>query len=195
MNDPRTIRDQVPGGVSNAARLAGWPGTVLPALRVSGFPVLPVVIIDDAAWAHRHEHRARPELDMSTLAIWEGWMPELGPAPPRSVATIIGFVSTAPQPRQARYELESLSGYGAGMWVATGARRPASWTLAECDVAGITVIWDGPAGTHHLVAGRSGRAPTARRTVATRHKEELLFAHAVAAGYTHLRSDALSLRG
>lgn len=188
------VPDQVPSAVFNAVSAAGWPGTVLPALRVSGFAVLPVVVIDDAVWAHRHEHRTHPELDMSTLAVWEGWMSELGPAPPQSVATIVGFVSMAPRPRQARYELETLSGYGAGLWVSTSPRRPASWTLAECDVAGITVFWASPDGGHRLVQGRSGPALTARRTVATRHKEELLFGHAVAAGYAPLRCDT-SWRG
>lgn len=118
---------------------------------------------------------------MSTLAVWEGWGADLGPMPPESAVAIIGFISTA-APRRALYGLDVLAGYGAGMVLATGVRRPTEWTVRECEVAGVSLVWSGGGECECLVEGRHGPTATARRTVASRQKEELLFAHVLGSG-------------
>jgi hypothetical protein len=43
----------------------------------------PVVEIDEQVWAERVANGHGPELDRSTLLIWESWTPDLGEMPPR----------------------------------------------------------------------------------------------------------------
>lgn len=168
-------------GIHRAVSVAGWGGIVLPATRVSGYQVYPVVTIDQVAWEMRVKSGCGPELTRSTLALWESWMPEMGAAPPPSAIAIEGFVSTV-RPSAALCALDSLAGYGAGLWLAP-SRRPTSWTLREFDMADITVVAEVDHGPAVLVRGRAGRIETARRMTSTRLKEEQLFAWALASGY------------
>lgn len=164
-----------------AAMSSGWSGVVLPPLRLSGFIVRPVVDIDRQVCTERLNDHQYPETDMSTLAIWEGWSDDLGPAPPGAPLSITGFISTA-RPRQALYGLDILSGYGAGLILFESRRRPSEWVMRECDLAGAFMVWSGDDGCECVVTGRGGPVATARRTVATRQKEEILFAHALRSG-------------
>jgi hypothetical protein len=174
----------VPARVVHGVRASGWPGVVLPRTRVSEFAVYPVVEIDEQVWAERVENGHGPELDRSTLLIWESWTADLGEMPPRSPLSIVGFVSSAEKPGDALYALESLAGYGAGLWIVCGARGPSPWSLSEFDLAGASVVWDHKGGRDLVVEGRRGQVATARRMASTRHKEELLFGWALATGYS-----------
>ncbi len=174
----------VPARVVHGVRVSGWPGVALPRTRVSDFAVYPVVKIDEQVWAERIANGHGPELDRSTLLIWESWTPDLGEMPPRSPLSIVGFVSTAEKPADALYALDSLAGYGAGLWITCGGRGPSPWSLSEFDLAGIGVVWDHDGDRDLLVEGRSGPVATAQRMASTRHKEELLFGWALATGYS-----------
>lgn len=174
----------VPAWVVHGVQASGWPGVVLPRTRVSDFAVYPVVEVDEQVWAERVENGHGPELDRSTLLIWESWTADLGEMPPRSPLSIVGFVSCAEKPGDALYALDSLAGYGAGLWIMCGARGPSSWSLSEFDLAGVGVVWDHNGGRDLLVEGRDGPVATARRMASTRHKEELLFGWALATGYS-----------
>ncbi|MEU7634357.1 hypothetical protein AB0C34_31040 [Nocardia sp. NPDC049220] len=165
--------------VHTAIRAAGWRGRVLPQTQVSDYTVYPVIDVDSAVWAERVDKRQWPELDRSTLAIWEAWTADPGEAPPRSTVSIVGFVSTASRPASALHALDSLAGYGAGLWIAPGSHGPSRWTLAEFDVADIWVVHTRSAHNTVLVQGRHGPISTARRLTSTRHKEELLFGQAL----------------
>jgi hypothetical protein len=176
---------------SRAAVAAGWRGIVLPQLRISGFAVFPVVEIDDEIAMQRLGADDHPETDMSTLAVWEGWSADLGPMPLASPVAITGFISTSP-PQRALYALDVLAGYGAGLILLRGTRRPTGWTLRECELAGVSVVWSRGTDCESVVAGRRGPVATARRTVSTRQKEEMLFAHALRSGL--MRSES-ALRG
>ena len=171
------------GRVATAVTAAGWTGEVLPLTEVSEQLVYPVIEMLPAA-AERLLSHDGPELSRSTLAIWESWPCAGGVQPPWPPVEIIGFVSTAPW-RPALVSLGRLAGYGAGMIL----RRvsPAAFNLLEADFAGIWVSSVSAAGAAKtLVRGRPGAVETARRTVGQRHHEELLFGHAITAGWGHL---------
>lgn len=174
----------VPASVVRGVQASGWTGVVLPRTRVSDFAVYPVVKVDEQVWAERVEYGHGPELDRSTLLIWESWTSDLGESPPRSPLSIVGFVSTAVKAADALYSLDSLAGYGAGLWITRGARGPSPWSLSEFDLAGVGVVWDHNGSRDLLVEGREGPVATARRMASTRHKEELLFGWALATGHS-----------
>lgn len=174
-----SIPTGVPDHVRDAVREAGWNGVVLPRTKVSDYTVHPVVVIDAHVWADRVTAGQQPELDRSTLALWEAWTDDLGAPPPRPAVSIVGFVSTATRASAALETLDALAGYGAGLWIATGSRRPQTLTLAEFDLTGIWVVHTHLTRTGVLVHGRRGPIHTAQRGVALRHKEELLFARAL----------------
>ncbi|WP_157228941.1 hypothetical protein [Nocardia brevicatena] len=134
-------------------------------------------------WDERVSKGQGPELDRSTLTLWEAWTEDLGAPPPRSAVAIVGFVSPATTPSAASDALDALAGYGAGLWVATGSRQPTTLTLTAFDLADTWVVHAQPGRTSVLVRGRRGPIGTARRTTAVRHKEELLFARALGSGY------------
>ena len=173
------VRAQL-SGINRAVLAGGWGGVALPPTRVSGYQVYPVVSVDVIAWQERVDAGCGPELTRSTLALWESWLPDMGEAPPPSPIAIVGFVSTA-RPSAALCALDSLAGYGAGLWLAEG-RQPTAWTLREFDMADITVVTDVDHSPAVLVRGRTGRIETARRMTSTRLKEEQLFALALASG-------------
>jgi hypothetical protein len=86
-------------------------------------------------------------------------------------------VSTAEKPADALYALDSLAGYGTGLWIMCGGRGPSRWSLSEFDLVGVGVVWDHNDDRDLLVVGRSGPVATARRMASTRHKEESLFGY------------------
>ncbi len=179
MSAVNVLSHNIFGGVAaRAATAAGWSGLTLPPLRISGFVLAPVVALDDQVVRRRLRDGQGPQTDMSTLAVWEGWSEDLGPMPPEPALAIIGFISAA-APQQALYGLDVLAGYGAGLVLATGARRPSEWTMRECELAGVSLVWCRGEECERIVEGRQGPLATARRTVATRQKEELLFSHAL----------------
>ncbi|MFI9538308.1 hypothetical protein ACIG56_34385 [Nocardia fusca] len=171
--------DTVPHHIRAAVRAAGWRGIVLPRTKVSDYTVHPVITIDARVWTDRVTAEHRPELDRSTLTLWESWTDDLGAPPPRPAVSIVGFVSTTTRPAAALETLDELAGYGAGLWIAAGARPPRTLTLAEFDLAGLWVVHTRPTRTSVLVHGRHGPIHTAQRGVALRHKEELLFDQAL----------------
>src|SRR5690606_37010529 len=68
-----------------------WPGIVMGAMRVAGRLVRPVVEALPAA-VERLRVGAGPELDRSTLAMWESWQGDMGVPPPQPPVRIVGFV-------------------------------------------------------------------------------------------------------
>ncbi|WP_342213954.1 DUF4031 domain-containing protein [Nocardia wallacei] len=166
--------------MARAVEACGWSGVVLPRTRVSDFMVYPVVTIHRDVWATRVERGHGPELDRSTLALWESWTADLGEMPPRPAVSITGFATAATKPQAALAALDSLAGYGAGLWIAPGRRGPAALTLGEFDLAGIWVVRNHSGRCEVVVEGRTGPIATARRMVSTRHKEEQLFGWAIA---------------
>lgn len=181
MSERRAV---VSARVEAGVRAAGWDGLILPRTRVSDFMVYPVVDVNTAVWVQRVEEGHGPERDRSTLFIWESWTADLGAMPPRPAVSIVGFVSTATTAADGLYALDSLAGYGAGLWITTGARGPSTWTLSEFDIAGVGVVWERCGEYAVRVVGRRGPIETARRMASTRHKEELLFEWALATGYS-----------
>ncbi|MGV9674330.1 hypothetical protein ACWDSJ_03525 [Nocardia sp. NPDC003482] len=192
MTDQRTSGRQcvAPPQIEDAVRAATWCGVVLPRTKVSDFMVFPVVEIIPDAWTERLVNGYGPELDRSTLGIWESWTPDMGDPPPRSPVSIVGFVSTAMKAADALHALDSLAGYGAGLWLTSGSRSPSAWTLSKFDVGGVAVVHEQAGNVDVLVEGRRGPIATARRMVSTRHKEEVLFGSALAIGYSP--ADAVS---
>lgn len=181
-NPEPTPLPTVPEAIMAGVRAAGWPGTVLPKKSIGGYRVYPVVQIDQQAWKERLASGHGPELSRSTLAIWEGWAPDLGPMPPRPALSIVGMVSDAP-PKTALAALWTLSGTGSGLLVCTGRRGPTTQTLMECDLQEISVAWVPTAGEPRLMLqGRKGPVATARRIVLTRYDEEELFQWALTTG-------------
>lgn len=176
--------ESVPRRVTDGVRAAAWDGVVLPRTRVSDYTVFPVVEIDTPVWEERVAGGHGPELDRSTLAIWESWTTDMGASPPRPAVSIVGFVSTSSKPADALNALDSLAGYGAGLWLTSGARGPTAWTLSEFDLAEVCVVREQAGGFDVLVQGRRGPVRTARRMASLRHKEELLFERALTAGYS-----------
>lgn len=162
-----------------AVDIACWTGTVLPMVRFSRFLGYPVI-----SWTGHADKRLHqgwgPELDRSTLSLWEAWPDEIPHPPPEPAVRIIGFVSAATW-RPGMQAARELCGYGAGMVFTR--HTPSALRLAEADLAGVWVVRGWPSGeVAVLVRGRPGRASTARRVVATRYWEEFLFAHALKHG-------------
>jgi hypothetical protein len=169
--------------VATAVAAAGWRGVVLPPTKVSEQLVYPVIVMLPAA-AERLLAGDGPELQRSTLAIWESWPSAGGVQPPSPPVEIIGFVSVAPW-RPALVSLGRLAGYGAGMVLRQAS--PTALNLLEADFTGTWVSSVSAAGAAKiLVLGRPGAVETARRTVGQRHHEELLFEHALTAGWGDL---------
>lgn len=165
--------------VVDAAVERVWPGVVLGSMRVAGRLVRPVVQALPAA-ADRIRTGAGPELDRSTLAMWESWPADMGELPPPRPVRIVGFVVEG-RWRAAVSTAAQLGGYGASALVRRSA--PARVRLAEADYHGITVIVAGTQGAPSVVvAGRTGPVPGAERTVAVRHLEEKLFAQLLSGG-------------
>jgi hypothetical protein len=76
----------LPGSVSvamvaAAVSMAAWRGLLLGPTRLSGRLVQPVVEILPAA-LDRVSAGVGPELDRSTLAMWESWTDGMGASPP-----------------------------------------------------------------------------------------------------------------
>jgi hypothetical protein len=172
-----------------ALAAAGWTGTVLDPVRLSGRLVVPVVEILSAGW-DRILAGLGPELDRSTLAMWESWRAGMGVSQPGRPVRIVGFVAEGSW-RCVMATASWLSGYGPSLIV----RRvmPSTVHLSEADYLGITVVVVGKdLSAAVLVRGRSGPVPSAERTVAVRQREEFLFAAAISQGHLSSRSSACS---
>jgi hypothetical protein len=89
-----TMASRPPGHARTmvAVRAAGWSGVVLDPVRLSGRLVRPVVDILPAGW-DRVSAGVGPELDRSTLAMWESWPAGMGASPPGAPVRIVGFVA------------------------------------------------------------------------------------------------------
>ncbi len=184
----------LPGGISaamvaTAVSVVAWRGLLLGPTRLSGRLVWPVVEILPAG-LDRVSAGAGPELDRSTLAMWESWTDGMGTSPPGRPLEIVGFVAAGPW-RCAVTTSAWLAGYGASLIVRRSV--PTSVRLSEADYRGITVaVVDEHLPARVVVHGRSGPAPSAGRTVAVRHHEEHLFAEALSQGRLSMRSSPRS---
>jgi hypothetical protein len=168
--------------VADAARLV-WPGdvVVLGSTRLSGRRVRPVVRLLPAART-RLASGGAPELERSTLVLWECWPRDLGGVPPPGrPVEIVGFV-TEGRWRTVVGTAGQLAGYGPTLVVRRAV--PSRVRLAEADYYGIAVVVLDEADQATVVLlGRVGPVAGAERTVALRHREETLFAQLIDEGY------------
>ncbi len=172
-----------------AVAVAGWSGMVLDPVRLSGRPVRPVVDILPAG-RDRVLAGLGPELDRSTLAMWESWLRGVGIAPPGAPLRIVGFVPIGSW-RRAVVTAAWLAGYGPSLMVRRST--PTAVYLSEADYLGITVTVVGEdLSAEVVVRGRSGPVASAERTVAVRQREEILFAAAISQGRLSSRLSACS---
>ncbi len=173
----------VPAHIVAAVHAARWPGILLPKLSIGGSLVYPVIAPNLPAWHQRVAARQHPELDPSTIVLWESWTEDLGPMPPATALSIVGFVSDA-RAHLARRAVNALRGLGAGMVVHTGVRRPTQESRWECDYQGLFLVWASAKPPAALcVPGRLGPVSTARRIALTRVYEEKLFSWALHSRY------------
>lgn len=161
-------------GVKEALAVAGWPGRPLPATRVLGVQVVPVVELTGAV--ERLNRGQGPVRDLEMLELWE-LMPTTD-SPPTPLR-IVGFVATASRWGRALDQARSLSGLGAGMVLTP--QRTRSLSLMEADATGVWVVGSPPVEPEPRlwVTGRAGPLATARRVATTRLMEEELFVHAL----------------
>lgn len=150
-----------------------WGGFTLPAVRMSGGPVLPVMMWTAAARS-RWLDGPRPEADRSVLADWEL------SGPPTAVR-VVGFLHLG-APAAGIDRLKAVAAYGPGAVVVSSAARVSELTLAEADVAGLSVVEVNRDIGRVIITGRPGPVVTARRTVATRLREEQLYELALRLG-------------
>lgn len=180
-----------PGGSPTTAAIAaaGWVGMVLDPVQLSGRLVVPVVEILPAGW-DRILAGLGPELDRSTLAMWESWRASMGASPPRRPVRIVGFVAEGSW-RRAVVTAAWLAGYGPSLIVRRSV--PSAVHRSEADYLGITVAVVGKdLSAAVVVRGRLGPVPSAGRTVAVRQREEFLFAAAISQGRLSSRLSACS---
>lgn len=180
-----------PGDSPTTAAVAavGWAGLVLDPMRLSGRLVVPVVEILRAGW-DRVLAGLGPELDRSTLAMWESARAGIGASPPGRPVRIVGFVAEGSW-RCAVATAAWLAGYGPSLIVRRSV--PSSVHLSEADYLGISVIVVGKdLSAAVVVRGRSGPVPSAGRTVAVRQREEFLFAATISQGRLSSRLSARS---
>jgi hypothetical protein len=180
-----------PGDIKTmvAVAAAGWSGMVLDPVRLSGRLVHPVIEILPAGW-DRVSAGVGPELDRSTLAMWESWPAGMGASPPGAPVRIVGFVAEGSW-RCAVATAAWLAGYGPSLMV----RRttPSAVYLSEADYLGINVaVVSKDLSAAVVVRGRSGPVASAERTVAVRQREEFLFAAVISQGRLPSRLSACS---
>ncbi|MDQ2881445.1 MAG: hypothetical protein M3Y48_09470 [Actinomycetota bacterium] len=175
----RSLGDISGAMVAAAVSVVAWRGLLLGPTRLSGRLVQPVVEILPAG-LDRVAAGVGPELDRSTLAMWESWTAGMGAWSPGRPLRIVGFVATGALQRAVTTSAW-LAGYGASLIVCRSV--PTSVRLSEADYRGITVaVVDEHLSAQVVVRGRSGPAPSAERTVAVRYREEYLFAEALSQG-------------
>lgn len=173
----------VPAHIVAAVHAAQWPGILLPKLSIGGNLVYPVIAPNRHVWHQRVAARQRPELDPSTIVLWESWTEDLGPMPPATALSIVGFVSDA-RAHLARRAVNALRGLGAGMVVHTGVRGPTAESRWECDYQGLFLAWAPAKPPAALcVHGHLGPVAGARRIALTRVYEEKLFSWALHSRY------------
>ncbi len=171
----------VPASVIEAASAAGWPGVVLPQRTIFDVRVYPVVEPMPFAW--RVRATAGAELNRPTLAMWEQWQIGMAVEIPPSPLAIVGFVATTTF-RSAMNAVRGLAGFGSGLILSASARPPTPWQIRTADFDEVSLAWDSDDGVVLLSGGRIGPVATARRIVATRWIEEVLFDWALRAGVT-----------
>lgn len=151
-----------------------WGGVVLPRVPFSGGALYPVISWTSAA-ERRNAEGPEPTLCRPTLSGWEEDGPE-------SAVRIVGFLH-AGAPAAGISRLKAVAAYGPGAIVVADGGRIGRWTLAEADVAGISVLEiPDDANIRTLVHGRNVPVASARRSVATRLREEQLYGWALHVG-------------
>jgi hypothetical protein len=168
--------------VTAALDALSWDGLVLPKVQLSGGAVYPVIAWTSAAY-QRNTEGPKPILCRPTLAAWEA-------DGPKSAVRVVGFLHAA-SPAEGIGRLKAVAAYGPGAIVVAHASRMGRWTMSEADMAGISVVEARVGGTTNVVLrGRDAPLPTARRTVATRLREEQLYEWALHVGIqpTYVRS-------
>lgn len=151
-----------------------WEGFVLPKIQMSGGAVYPVVAWTRSA-ARRRMEGPEPTTCRPTLSAWEV------DGPPSAVR-IVGFLH-AGAPVDGIDRLKAVAAYGPGVIVVSNAARVGRWTMAEADLASISVVEAHADGTAQFaVRGRDTPLPTARRSVATRLREEQMYQWALQVG-------------
>lgn len=153
---------------------ARWPGVCLPAARVLGSVVIPVVSFTGA-----RDRLDAGQVPLPHLETAEAW--ELMPTPrtPPRPLTVVGFISTAAGWSPAIEQVRSLCGLGAGMVLSRS--QASALPLMDADASSVWVVGIPPCEPEPRVwvTGRVGPVSTATRTPVTRVFEEGLFAHAL----------------
>lgn len=176
------------GPVTDPARLAaaagalGWPGMTLPAQRLLGTRVVPVVTVDAAAHdRRRRDGSAGPMLDVDTLAVWE-WPQAAGTCPP-SVVRLRGVLVPAGRSwAAAAATARRWAGFAAAAIVLPTDEASRLCRL-ECGYAGIAIAAASPErGVRLIQPGRPGRSDRARRRTLDRWLEEQLYGRLLSAG-------------
>jgi hypothetical protein len=173
--------------LAGAAEALGWPGLVLPAVRLLGTRVTAVVTID----RHAHEMRraagcAAPVLDVDTLAVWE-WPQSAGSCPP-SVVALRGVLVPAAHPARPERAWVTAAGTArrwagfAGTALLLPADDASELCRLECGYAGIGLTANTATGVRLIQPGRSGRSEKARRRTLDRWVEERLYGRLLAGG-------------
>ncbi len=162
----------------------GWGGVVLPQVQMSGGVVHPVVSWRAGASA-RMSCGPEPMMSRAVLVAWEVDGPE-------SAVRIVGFLHVG-SPAAGIDRLKAVAAYGPGAMVVAAVARVGRWTMAEADVAGISVVEARCGGVRVALPGRRAPLPTARRSVATRLREEQLFDWALRAGVGPLSVPAMGI--
>jgi hypothetical protein len=157
-----------------ACAASRWAGFVLPRARMSGGVIHPVVAWTAAA-ADRWSEGNGPVACRPTLVEWEA-------GGPPSAIRIVGFIHVG-SPVAGVDRLKAVSAYGPGILVVRDVSAVGRWTFAEADVAGLSVVEVRRDGHRRVeLVGRGGPVAHARRSVATRLREEQLFDWALRAG-------------
>jgi hypothetical protein len=169
---PRVTTEEVLGQVTEAIRMLGWAGVVLPETRFSECMLYPVIEWLPEIHHERLAAEEGPQLDRFTLSMWEAWS-EVGTPAPRCPVAIVGVVSTR-GPRAALASVTRMSGYGSGAVLLDSMRPVDPSFVAEAAEWNVDVAQMGDP-PQILRWGRMGPVASARRTTATRHREEVLY--------------------
>lgn len=162
-------------GVRNevATDALGWPGVLVPRMKVFGVLADVVVRVDRAAHTARRARGLGPELDRDVLATWE-W-PESALVRAPEVVSLVGALGVGSTWRRALATAVRLDGFCATAIAVDDADEECR---LECGYLGVGLVVDG-----RLVdRGRTGRSPEARRRTLDRWVEELVYERLIADG-------------
>lgn len=162
------------------AQALGWPGVVLPEVRVFGCLLQAVVVLDADVHSARLRDGDGPELDGDTLSMWE-WPESSGPTPALRLSGALfpcrrGWRHAFGNARQWR-------AFGPAALLAPSGvvDEVCRWECALQGV-GLAPLEGGPAAAGRLIPAESGRRAPARRRTADRWVEEYLYGLAIRAG-------------